>query len=65
MKIVHFSKIHNFDIWTFSIIYLDLKIHFWASLELKLDLICFKHFINLLHPTKNKVNFKLKPNFGV
>jgi hypothetical protein len=64
-KVVHFSKIHNYYIRTFSKTYLDLKIHFWANLKLKLDLIYFKCFINLLHPTKNKVNLKLKPNFGV
>jgi hypothetical protein len=38
MKIVHFSKLHNFDIWTSSKFSLDSKLHFWASLRFQLEL---------------------------
>jgi hypothetical protein len=29
-KVVHFSKLYNFGIWTFSKSSLDLKFHFWG-----------------------------------
>jgi hypothetical protein len=55
-KFIHFSKLHNFDIWTFAKFFLDFEFLFWASFRVSnkfhLCFSFFQGFIPLIHSSK-------------